>query len=121
MKVYVEAASAAHERLNVLTEIMFLEALKQARVVDEEFERTGKLTGLRASCAPATVVAGIQTPDLQLRPFRDTVHGVPISLKDMLDVKGYDTSLGFTHKRNQPAAKDASLVSLIRQVRRSSA
>lgn len=35
----------------------------------------------------------------------------------MLDVEGYDTTLGFTHKRHQPAAKDASLVSLIRQVR----
>jgi hypothetical protein len=35
----------------------------------------------------------------------------------MLDVEGYDTTLGFTHKRNQPAAKDASLVSLIRKVR----
>lgn len=45
------------------------------------------------------------------------MHGVPVSLKDMLDVEGYDTTLGFTHKRNQPAAKDASLVSLIRKVR----
>lgn len=120
MKVYVEAASAAHERLNVLTEILFLDALKQARAVDEEYERTGKLTGLCASCAPTAVGARIKIPDPRFCPLRDTVHGVPISLKDMLDVKGYDTSLGFTHKRNQPAAKDASLVSLLRQVRRSS-
>ncbi|GAA5874603.1 hypothetical protein JCM3774_004658 [Rhodotorula dairenensis] len=89
MRVYIEAASKAHERLNVLTEIMFVDALKKAEALDAEFEKTGKVTGL--------------------------LHGVPVSLKDMLDVEGYDTTLGFTHKRNQPAAKDASLVSLIRK------
>lgn len=47
------------------------------------------------------------------------MHGVPVSLKDMLEVEGYDTTIGFTYKRHQPAPKDAPLVSLIRKVRRS--
>ncbi|GAA5962388.1 hypothetical protein JCM8115_001474 [Rhodotorula mucilaginosa] len=89
MRVYIEAASQAHERLNVLTEIIFADALKKAKELDDEFEKTGKVTGI--------------------------LHGVPVSLKDMLEVEGYDTTIGFTYKRHQPAPKDAPLVSLIRQ------
>lgn len=120
MRVYIEAASQAHERLNVLTEIMFLDALKKAQSLDAEFERTGKVTGLCESRAtspsaaiPSSDFCAVGALFCPLCP----VHGVPVSLKDMLDVEGYDTTLGFTHKRNQPAAKDASLVSLIRKVR----
>ena len=58
MRVYIEAASQAHERLNVLTEIMFLDALKKAQALDAEFERTGKVTGLCESRAksPSAVI-----------------------------------------------------------------
>lgn len=46
MRAYIEAASKAHERFNVITEVMFLDALRRARELDEEFEKTGKLVGL---------------------------------------------------------------------------
>lgn len=46
MRVYIEAASQAHERLNVLTEIIFADALKKAKELDDEFEKTGKVTGI---------------------------------------------------------------------------
>lgn len=44
------------------------------------------------------------------------VHGVPVSLKDQIDVEGHDTTMGFTYKRRQPMAQDAPLVALIRKV-----
>ena len=57
MRVYIEAASQAHERLNVLTEIMFLDALKKAQALDAEFERTGKVAGLCESRARSSSAA----------------------------------------------------------------
>ena len=63
MRVYIEAASQAHERLNVLTEIMFLDALKKAQSLDAEFERTGKVTG------PCEAPAGSPWPAIPSSAF----------------------------------------------------
>ena len=71
---------------------------------------------VRGLTQPQYLVSDCRVADAALRP---PVHGVPVSLKDMLEVEGYDTTIGFTYKRHQPAPKDAPLVSLIRQVRRS--
>ncbi|GAA6024469.1 hypothetical protein JCM8202_006337 [Rhodotorula sphaerocarpa] len=89
MRVYIEAAAREHHRSNVLTEIMFAPALQRAQELDAEFEKSGKIVG--------------------------PLHGVPVSLKDQIDVEGHDTTMGFTHKRRQPMAQDAPLVALIRK------
>lgn len=69
MRVYIEAASQAHERLNVLTEIMFADALKKAKELDDEFEKTGKVTGIcesrprsRTAAAPLFLTVVSLTP-----------------------------------------------------------
>jgi amidase len=52
------------------TECNFDQALAQARELDESFARTGQLSG--------------------------PVHGVPISVKDQLNITGLDSSIGFS-------------------------
>ncbi|KAL4744197.1 amidase signature domain-containing protein [Aspergillus similis] len=54
---------------------------------DEEFEKTGKVTG--------------------------PLHGVPVSIKDRFDVEGFDTTIGWVGLANKPAAKSDSIVQLL--------
>lgn len=54
--VYIQRAILVQERSNVLTEILFEQALQRAQKLDAEFEKTGKVTGV--------------------------LHGVPVSLKE---------------------------------------
>jgi hypothetical protein len=56
LQAYIARAAQAQAATNCLTEVMFATALIQARKLDEDFARTGKLRG--------------------------SLHGVPVSLKD---------------------------------------
>jgi amidase len=49
---------------------MFEEALERADQLDKEFAATGRLRG--------------------------RLHGIPISLKDQINVEGFDSTIGFT-------------------------
>ncbi|EEQ32875.1 putative amidase [Microsporum canis] len=40
--------------------------------------------------------------------------GIPVSLKDSIQVGGFDTSVGYTRYTRQPAAKDGALVRLLK-------
>lgn len=44
------------------------------------------------------------------------MHGVPISLKDQFNVKGLDSTLGYVGRAFAPAASDALLVDVLRQL-----
>jgi len=68
--------------------VFFEPAREEARKLDAEFAKTGELKGL--------------------------LHGVPISVKDMIDVKGFDSSIGYTQWTNKPAKQDAPLVAALR-------
>ncbi|GAA5970793.1 hypothetical protein JCM11641_004457 [Rhodosporidiobolus odoratus] len=89
MLVYIGSSSRSQLDHNVLSEIMYSHALKAAQDLDADFERTGQVIG--------------------------PLHGVPVSLKDQINVKDVDSTIGFTHQINDPAKKDASLVKLIRR------
>lgn len=56
MLVFINRAVHVHQKLNILTEMMFDQAVERARKLDEEFEKTGKVVG--------------------------KLHGVPVSLKE---------------------------------------
>ncbi|GAA5925240.1 hypothetical protein JCM1841_004693 [Sporobolomyces salmonicolor] len=86
MLVFIRSAIEAQERSNLLTEILFNPALKHAQDLDAEFEKTGKIVG--------------------------PLHGVPVSLKDQIDLKDVDTTMG---QINHPATTDASLVRTLRR------
>ena len=44
------------------------------------------------------------------------MHGVPTSLKDQFNVKGLDSTLGYVGRVFTPAASDALLVGVLRQL-----
>ncbi|KAG8945601.1 hypothetical protein FRC04_000648 [Tulasnella sp. 424] len=81
-------AAEAQEKINCLTEIMFAQALEEARALDAEFAQTKRIRG--------------------------PLHGLPISLKDCYKVKGYDATIGFTQWVDKPSDVDAEIVNHIR-------
>ncbi|GJE86634.1 amidase signature enzyme [Phanerochaete sordida] len=54
--------------------------------------------------------------DSALRGFAPgrALSGVPVSLKDVVDVAGHDTTLGFSSRAHRPATADAPIVRLLR-------
>ncbi|GAA6007776.1 hypothetical protein JCM10207_004870 [Rhodosporidiobolus poonsookiae] len=89
MLTFIRSSIRVNEYTNALTEIMYAHALKDAQDLDKEFEKTGQIVG--------------------------PLHGVPVSLKDMVNVKGVDSTIGFTHSTNKLAEEDASVTKVIRR------
>ncbi|KAL4242437.1 Amidase signature (AS) superfamily protein, partial [Abortiporus biennis] len=90
LESYIGRAVKAQEKTNCLTEILFEDARKQAKALDEEFARTGNLKG--------------------------PLHGVPISFKDCFDIVGYDTTMGFTGGINKPAKTNADILTVTKSL-----
>ncbi|KAG9316056.1 amidase signature domain-containing protein [Chiua virens] len=89
LEAYMARAAVAQAKTNCITEVLFEDAKKQVKELDEEFARTGKLRG--------------------------SLHGVPMSFKDQYETVGYDATIGFTHWANKPATGDAFLVTQCRK------
>ncbi|KAJ7708742.1 general amidase [Mycena rosella] len=66
---YYKRALVAHQLVNCLTEIFIDQAMVRAKELDEHFKSTGKTVG--------------------------PLHGLPISLKDQIDVKGVELTMGY--------------------------
>ncbi|KAF2105042.1 amidase [Rhizodiscina lignyota] len=75
---FCKRAAIAQQLTNCLTEIMFEEALIRAKQCDEYLAKNGKVMG--------------------------PLHGLPISLKDSFNVKGYQTTIGFVSFASHPPA-----------------
>ncbi|KAJ7450059.1 amidase signature domain-containing protein [Mycena galericulata] len=71
-------AAIAHQLLSCSTDFFLDEALVHARELDEYYERTGSLMG--------------------------PLHGLPISIKDHMDVAGHKSGLGFSGDTANPPA-----------------
>ncbi|KAJ3851791.1 amidase signature domain-containing protein [Lentinula lateritia] len=90
LEAYIAQAVVAHEMTNCATEVLFDQALRTARTLDEEFSSTKRLRG--------------------------PLHGVPFSLKYNVArnfqvlVSGYDATIGFTRWANRPATFNAAIV-----------
>lgn len=84
---FCKRAAIAQQLTNCLTEIFFSAALSRAQHLDAEFAKTGKPVG--------------------------PLHGLPISLKDMFDVRGVDSSIGIAALCYKPAERDSALVELL--------
>jgi len=76
--------------LNCLTDTFFDEAIASAKALDDHLERTGKVVG--------------------------PLHGLPISLKDNFNIKGKDSTVGFTSLVDDPAPYNATLVDMLEQL-----
>lgn len=66
---------------------MFSEAIAAAKALDEEFAKTGKVVG--------------------------PLHGVPISLKDNINIKGVPSTLGFICWAFEKEEKNTLIVDLL--------
>ncbi|KAF2171234.1 hypothetical protein M409DRAFT_50700 [Zasmidium cellare ATCC 36951] len=86
---FCKRAAIAHQLTFCLTEFYMQEALEQAKQLDEHMERTGKVVG--------------------------PLHGVPISIKEMVPVKGQLLSLGLIVSRTV-SDKDCYLVEIFRKM-----
>ncbi|KAF2636582.1 amidase [Massarina eburnea CBS 473.64] len=86
----VTATKLATAYISRLTEVLFADALNRAAELDAYFKEHGTVVG--------------------------PLHGVPMTLKDQFDVKGYDSTLGYVGRANKEAKKDCVLVSLLRNL-----
>lgn len=90
LSAYIRAATVAQDLTNCLTEICFVQGLARAKELDEHLERTGETVG--------------------------PLHGVPVSIKDHIDVKGLDGASGFVGWAYHRIARvDAVIVKCLRQ------
>lgn len=69
---------------------MFDDALQRAKELDEHYASHGKTVG--------------------------PLHGVVMTLKDQFDVQSFDTTLGYVGRAFHPAAEDALLVTILRNL-----
>ncbi|KAF8753954.1 Amidase [Rhizoctonia solani] len=89
---FCKAAYAAQELTNCLTEIMFTQALVRAQELDDHLAETGQVVG--------------------------PLHGVPVSIKDHILVKGEDTATGYIAWAGRTISdRDACVVQILRAAR----
>jgi amidase len=81
---FCKRAAIAQQLTNCLTEILFDDAIARAKELDAHFNRTGQ-------------------------PF-GPLHGLPISLKDTFQIKGYDASVGVAALCFKPCTSNSALV-----------
>ncbi|KAF7534679.1 hypothetical protein G7054_g5993 [Neopestalotiopsis clavispora] len=80
---FCKRAAIGHQVCNFLTEIMFADALEQAKKLDETFQSTGKVVG--------------------------PLHGIPMTFKECFHFKGYDSTNGYLSRVSQPATTTSPL------------
>lgn len=89
-QAYCHSAAIAQDLTNCLTEVFFDDALKRAKELDCYYEETGQTFG--------------------------PLHGLPVSIKDHIMVKGKDTSTGYiAWCYNTIATEDAVAVDILRK------
>ncbi|KAI0173252.1 amidase [Hypoxylon sp. FL1284] len=89
-KAYIDRAIKAHNQTNCFTEVLFQDALAQARQLDEYREKNGSVVG--------------------------PLHGIPVTLKDQFNISGYDTTLGYVSRTFNPATEDAVLAQMLKKL-----
>ncbi|THG97239.1 hypothetical protein EW026_g4716 [Hermanssonia centrifuga] len=89
LEAYISQAAVAHASTNCITEVLFEEARREAQALDQYFQEQKQLKG--------------------------PLHGVPVSFKDLFNIKGCDSTVGHTQNADRPASTDAEVVKLVRQ------
>ncbi|KAG9314390.1 amidase signature domain-containing protein [Chiua virens] len=84
---FYKRAVVAHQLVNCLTEIFVERALARAAELDNALKKTGKVVG--------------------------PLHGLPISLKDQLCIKGLETTVGYASWIGKYAERNAVLVDIL--------
>lgn len=90
IQAFCHVATIAQDLTNCLTEVLFDEGLARARELDQHLQETGQVVG--------------------------PLHGVPVSIKDHILVRGHDTATGYIQWAGCTVAeKDAIVVDLLRK------
>ncbi|KAK2460815.1 hypothetical protein APHAL10511_007285 [Amanita phalloides] len=84
---FAKRAVIAHQLTNCLTEIFIEPALRRAAWLDEQLEKTGRTIG--------------------------PLHGLPISLKDQINVKGIESTMGYTSWIGKYAERNSVLADIL--------
>jgi amidase len=79
-RAFCHRAALAHQLINCCSEIFFNRAMAHARELDEYYNSTGQLKG--------------------------PLHGLPISLKDQVNLEGLDSSIGYVSLAFHPKSSD---------------
>ncbi|KAH6892421.1 acetamidase [Thelonectria olida] len=87
---FAKRAALAHQLTNCCTEIFFDDAFTRARQLDDYLALTGKTVG--------------------------PLHGLPVSVKDCIHVKGLDSTLGWVGFIDKPAPEDSSTAMTLRRL-----
>ncbi|CAG8978766.1 hypothetical protein HYALB_00012498 [Hymenoscyphus albidus] len=87
-EAFCRRASVAHQVTNCLALVMFKSALERAKELDEYLERTGKPIG--------------------------PLHGLPISIKEHIEVEGTPATAGFIAWVDDVSKNDALVVKILR-------
>ncbi|KAL7622223.1 hypothetical protein AAE478_007726 [Parahypoxylon ruwenzoriense] len=80
---FCKRAAIGHQLCNMLTEIMFADAIERAKELDKIFKSTGNVVG--------------------------PLHGVPMTFKECFHFKGYDSTNGYMSRVFQPADRTSPL------------
>ncbi|UJR07827.1 hypothetical protein I4U23_012110 [Adineta vaga] len=86
-RAYLKRAGIAHQLTNCATEFLGNEAIDRAKYLDEEFRRCGQVVG--------------------------PLHGLPISVKDLIAMKGRRTSAGWMKWLDRFAEDDAFILKIL--------
>ncbi|VUC22928.1 unnamed protein product, partial [Clonostachys rosea] len=89
-RAFAKRAAFAHQLTTCCTEILFEEAFEEAKKLDEFLATTGEVFG--------------------------PLHGLPVSIKDCLAVKGVDTTIGWVGLIGKPAPEDSNVVAVLRKL-----
>ncbi|KAI0029809.1 general amidase [Vararia minispora EC-137] len=84
---YYKRAIIAQQVVSCLTEIFVDKALERAAWLDEQLKKTGKPVG--------------------------PLHGLPVSLKDQVAIKGLETTIGYISWIGKYATRDATLTEIL--------
>ncbi|KAF4213038.1 hypothetical protein CNMCM8980_000170 [Aspergillus fumigatiaffinis] len=84
---FCKRAAIAQQMTKCLTEIFFDRALARAKELDDQYEKTGLVSG--------------------------PLHGLPVSIKDRFDVEGMDTTVGWVGLIGKPAQRSSSIARLL--------
>ncbi|TPX30908.1 glutaminyl-tRNA synthase (glutamine-hydrolysing) [Synchytrium endobioticum] len=87
MEIFCKQALEAQDDINPLTQHWMERAIRQAKALDAEFARTGVPRG--------------------------PLHGVPLSVKEQIDVLGTDATLGFSKFLGDPAPQSALVIRIL--------
>lgn len=92
MEAFGKRATIAHQLTNCLSEIFFDEGLEAAKKLDQYQDETGETIG--------------------------ALHGLPVSLKDNINIKGHATTIGMVKHSFEPPAMDtdAEVVKMLRSL-----